>query len=123
MALGQIEFTVLLTVVSGFLIFTPERLVLLRSLCLWAVSVLAAWHGYAFWNTSPWAQRVTSAFTTGRGLEDVADLAWNEAVGAFLDQAKNLPLIPRKCVDFVFAGWTKGQSSSLLQVRFRADLL
>ncbi|KAK3309979.1 uncharacterized protein B0T15DRAFT_488675 [Chaetomium strumarium] len=123
MALGQVEFTVLLTVVSGFLIFTPERLVLLRSLCLWAVSVLAAWHGYAFWKASPWAHRVTSAFTTGRGLEDIADLAWNEAVGTFVDQAKqNLPLIPRKCVEFVFAafGWTNVARPRVSEARLRA---
>jgi hypothetical protein len=81
MALGQIEFTVVLAVFSGFLIFTPERLVLLRSLCVWAVCILVAWHGYGWWKRNPWIENIATAFTEGHVLSDIAGLLWAGPIG------------------------------------------
>lgn len=85
MPLTQIEFTILFAAASGFLIFTPERLVLLRDLLFWAVLVLAAFHGHSFWRSNAWAERVASAFTTGRGLYDIMSRARDKALSTWID--------------------------------------
>ncbi len=82
MALGRVEFTLLVAVISAFIIFTPERLALLRLLCFWGVSILLGWHGYHWWERNPWVQDLVTALTTDQGLSGfITNLAWDQTVG------------------------------------------
>ncbi|KAK3901753.1 hypothetical protein C8A05DRAFT_34551 [Staphylotrichum tortipilum] len=82
MALGRVEFTVLVAVISAFIIFTPERLALLRLLCFWGISILLGWHGYHWWERNPWVQDLVTALTTDQGLSGfLTNLAWDQTVG------------------------------------------
>ncbi|KAK3294453.1 uncharacterized protein B0H64DRAFT_400737 [Chaetomium fimeti] len=87
MPLTQIEFTILFAVVAGFLIFTPERLLLLRGFLFWGALTLAAWHGHDFWRRNTWAERVATAFTAGRGLHEIANLALDQVPSTWMGWA------------------------------------
>jgi hypothetical protein len=103
MPLTQIEFTVLCAVIFGFLIFTPERLVLLRGFVFWGALTLAAWHGHDFWRRNPWAERVATALTTGRGLHEIANVAMDHLLSDWVDQVR------QRCTGWVKAlfGWAR----------------
>ena len=110
MALGQIEFTVVLAVVFSFLIFTPEPLVLLRNLCLLAVCILAGWHGFDWWKRNPWLERIATAFTTGHGLHGIAGLAWSRTTSPFAGWAnRGAEVVQQKHIAIISTahGWAK----------------
>ncbi|KAI5467537.1 hypothetical protein BGZ63DRAFT_30102 [Mariannaea sp. PMI_226] len=68
MALGQFEFALLTSVAAAFIIFTPQPLVLLRNLLLWAGFTWLAWHGHECWNTSPLLRRLVDGLCAGDGV-------------------------------------------------------
>ncbi|KAH7156491.1 hypothetical protein EDB81DRAFT_392764 [Dactylonectria macrodidyma] len=84
MALGQFEFTLLVSVLVAYIIFTPEPLVLLRNLVAWALLTWLAWYGHQNWETSPWTRRLVSGFYYDRGLSTLISLCWDEAIGALI---------------------------------------
>jgi hypothetical protein len=87
--MGQVEFVLVVSVVVAYLIFTPERLVLLRNLILWAIMTWMAWHGYELWQNSPLTTKIIAFFGTGRGLSEIPSLVWNEVFRAYFDWGTN----------------------------------
>jgi hypothetical protein len=137
MLMGQIEFALVVSVLSAYLIFTPERLVLLRNLLLWAIMTWTAWHGYDSWQRSPWTRKVITAFVMGRGLPDIAGLVWDKAFGACVDWGtKRATAIRRECTRISagaynwlrdLLGWPQGDAtasgpSPLISALCRDDL-
>ncbi|KAH6856229.1 hypothetical protein B0I37DRAFT_71751 [Chaetomium sp. MPI-CAGE-AT-0009] len=106
MPLTQIEFTIPFAVVAGFLIFTPERLLLLRGLLFWGALTWAAWHGHDFWRRNAWAERVATAFAAGRGLHEIANIALDQVPSAWMNWTN---WIRPKYISLAFSlfGWAR----------------
>ncbi|KAE8445965.1 hypothetical protein EG329_012744 [Mollisiaceae sp. DMI_Dod_QoI] len=83
--MGQVEFVLVVSVVVAYLIFTPERLVLLRNLMFWAIGTWAAWYGYELWEKSTLARKIITSFSTGRNLSEILSLVWNEIFRVYFD--------------------------------------
>ncbi|KAH8734616.1 hypothetical protein BGZ61DRAFT_127063 [Ilyonectria robusta] len=82
MALGQVEFTLLASVLVAYIIFTPEPLVLLRNLSAWAILTWLAWYGYQHWETSPRTRRLVHGIYNDRAISTIIELYWHQALGA-----------------------------------------
>jgi len=80
MGIGKIEFVIVVGVVSAYMIFTPEPLVLFRNLCIWGLFPLMAWHGYDSWESSPWTRKIITTVVTGGGFGDLAGMVWAKSL-------------------------------------------
>ena len=108
MALGQIEFTLILAIAASFFIFTPEPLVLLRNLCVLASLVLVGWHGFGWWERKPWIEKLATDFAAGRGLDHLVTLVWGGTVGPVVAWVRQRIVWARKISEAVVSEVTRG---------------